>query len=257
MHMDQILGIDIGGSGIKGGVVNVSTGTLLTERHKILTEASFTPLEIAKVIRQMTYFFEWSGPVGCTFPSVITQGRCISHGNMHRDWLGLNIEEFFSQTCSNPFFCGNDADLAGLAESKHGAAKNEKGKVLLVTVGTGIGTAMIFKGEIIPNFELGRSYFRDLAPFEYFASANAKNRDNLSLKEWAGRLNIFLNHSCMLISPDFIILGGGISRKFEQFKTYISIPAKIVPAAFKNKAGVIGAALYAEMRIKNEITSSY
>lgn len=237
-----VLGIDIGGSGIKGALVNSLTGEMLTKRYRIPTPPSRNPKEMAQVVAEIVKHFDHKGPVGCGFPGVIKQGVCSFVGNLSQDWVGLNTEELFSNATGCPFTVINDADAAGYASINWGVGKNKKGLVIMITIGTGLGSGVFLNGELIPNFELGQIPYKKYKRIEMWAAASAKEREELSYKEWGKRFNKFLELVDLIISPDFIILGGGTSKKFNQFKEYITIDTPVIAAELRNEAGIIGAA---------------
>lgn len=241
----KILGIDIGGSGIKGAIVNTKTGELLSDRHRIPTPKPATPEAVAKVVKEMVTHFKWKKAVGCSFPTIIVNGQCKHHGNLSEDWVNVKVDKLFKKECGNKFFISNDADLAGLAEVSLGAGKKIKGKVIAITLGTGIGSGLFYNGKLIPNVELGRIYHTNGEVIEKFAADSARKREDLSLKEWAVRVNTFLQHVKTLHSPALFIIGGGISKKFNQFKEHLTVDVPMEVAKFKNNAGIIGAAMYA------------
>ncbi|MCI2228119.1 ROK family protein [Polaribacter sp. MSW13] len=247
----KVLGIDIGGSGIKAAIVNTKTGELLSERHRIDTPKPASPKAVAKVIKQMLNYFEWTGPVGCCFPTIIVDGQCKHHGNLSKDWVGVKVDKLFKKECEGtPFYVSNDADLAGVAEINLGAGKNVKGKVFVITLGTGIGSGLFYNGQLIPNVELGHIYHTNGEIIEKFAADSARKREKLSLAEWAKRLDVFLNHVKILHTPSMYILGGGISKKYDQFKEHLTVDVPIEVARFKNNAGIIGAAMFARKKSK-------
>lgn len=242
----EILGIDIGGSGIKGAPVNITTGKLLTERFRIPTPKPSTPDRIAEAVKDVVEFFDWKGPVGCGFPTVIHQGKSVARGNIHKSWLGIQVDELFSTRVGLPVTVINDADAAGLAEMAYGAGVGKMGLVILVTIGTGLGTGVFYNGQLIPNFELGRIYYKNGELIEYFASDAARKKEDLSYKVWGKRFNKFLKHIVRIFSPDLIILGGGASKKFDKFSSKITIDVPILIAQNENEAGIIGAAVAAK-----------
>jgi len=247
----ELLGIDIGGSGIKGAIINTETGGLISERHRIPTPESATPESISKVVKELIEHFNWKAAVGCSFPSIVRDGKCYSASNISKAWIGTQIDELFSKQCGGiPFYVANDADLAGFAEITLGAGKEKKGTVVMITIGTGIGSGVYFNGELIPNVELGQLFYIDGKPIEHFAADSARKREDLKLSKWAKRLDFFLNHAKLILSPDCFILGGGISKKFEKFKEELMVDVPIEVAHFKNNAGIIGAAMLAHQRIK-------
>jgi polyphosphate glucokinase len=247
----RVLGIDIGGSGIKAAIVNTTTGELLSERHRIDTPKPSKPKAVAKVIKEIIKHFDWKGPVGCCFPTIVVDGQCKHHGNLSKEWLGVKADKLFKKECNGiPFYVSNDADLAGVAEMNLGAGKDKKGKVFVITIGTGIGSALFYNSKLIPNVELGRIYHTDGEIIEKFTSDSARKREELTLAEWAKRFNIFLNHIKIIHTPELFILGGGISKKFDNFKEHLTVNVPIKVAKFKNNAGIIGAAMYARKKSK-------
>jgi polyphosphate glucokinase len=247
----KILGIDIGGTGIKAAVVDTKTGELLSERHRIDTPKPSEPKAVAKVIKEIIKHFDWKGPVGCCFPTIVVDGQCKHHGNLSKEWVGVKADKLFKKECNGiPFYVSNDADLAGVAEMNLGAGKDKKGKVFVITIGTGIGSALFYNSKLIPNVELGRIYHTDGEIIEKFTSDSARKREELTLAEWAKRFNIFLNHIKIIHTPELFILGGGISKKFDNFKEHLTVNVPIKVAKFKNNAGIIGAAMYARKKSK-------
>ena len=237
-----VLGIDIGGSGIKGALVNSLTGEMLTERYRIPTPPSRKPKEMAKVVAQLVKHFNHKGPVGVGFPTVIKHGICKSPGNLHKKWLHVNVQELFADATGLPVTVINDADAAGFATMNYGTGKGKMGLVLMITIGTGLGSGAFLDGELIPNFELGQIPYKKYKKIEIWAAASAKEREGLSYAQWGKRFNTFLELVDLIISPDLIILGGGTSKKFDEFKQYITIDTPVIPAELQNEAGIIGAA---------------
>lgn len=241
----EILGIDIGGSGIKGAPVNIETGELLTERYRVNTPRPSTPEQIAEAVKELVEYFDWKGSVGCGFPTVIHDGKSVARGNVHKSWKNVQVDELFSSRTGLPFAVINDADAAGLAEMTYGAGRGKMGLVMMVTIGTGLGTGVFFNGQLIPNFELGRIYYKDGQLIEYFASDAARQKEGLSYKTWGKRFNKFLKHVVRIFSPDLFILGGGASKKYEKFSDQITVGVPILIAEKQNEAGIIGAAVAA------------
>ncbi|MBM1106214.1 ROK family protein [Aurantibacter crassamenti] len=237
-----VLGIDIGGSGMKGALVDSETGKMLTERHRIPTPPSRKPKEMAKVVAEIVKHFDHKGPVGVGFPTVIKNGICMSPGNLHKKWLDVNVKELFSTATGLDVTVVNDADAAGFATVNYGIGKGKQGLVLMITIGTGLGSGAFFNGELIPNFELGQIPYKKHKKIELWAADSAKTRDGLTYKQWGKRFNKFLKYVELIISPDLIILGGGISKNFKEFKEYITIDTTVVPAELRNSAGIVGAA---------------
>jgi len=247
----KVLGIDIGGTGIKAAIVNTKTGELITERHRISTPKPATPEAVASVVKQMVAHFEWNGIVGCCFPTIVVEGECKHKGNLSKEWVGIKIDTLFKTTCNGlPFYVSNDADLAGLAEVSLGAGKEVKGKIFVITIGTGIGSGLFYNGRLIPNVELGRIYHTNGEIIEKHVADSARKRDELSLEQWAKRFDLFLQHVKTLHTPEMYILGGGISKKFKKFKNFLTVDIPVKPAKFRNNAGIIGAALYAVKKNK-------
>ena len=237
------LGIDIGGSGIKAAPVDVTTGKLLADRLKVDTPRPALPDQVAAQVKELTTAFSWSGPVGITFPGVVTGGVTRTAANLDPAWIGLNTAEFLAKATGNPVRVMNDADAAGVAEMTFGAGVGEQGTVLMLTFGTGIGSALFIKGILVPNTECGHIEIRG-RDAEDRASERAKELHNLSWGKWAEHVNEYLQHIEALLSPDLIIVGGGVSRQSEKWVPRLTgIRARIVPAAMLNDAGIVGAAM--------------
>ncbi|MEM9141934.1 MAG: ROK family protein [Bacteroidota bacterium] len=238
----NVLGIDIGGSGMKGAIVNSLTGEMLTERHRIPTPTSRKPDEMAEVVAQIIAHFNYKGPVGVGFPTVIKHGVCKSPGNLHKSWMGVNVKELFSARTGLPVTVINDADAAGYATMNYGIGKGREGLVIMITIGTGLGSGAFLDGELIPNFELGQIPYKKYDKIESWAAASAKEREELTFKKWGKRFNRFLELVELLVCPDCIILGGGTSKHFDVFKEYLKIDTPVLPAELRNHAGIVGAA---------------
>lgn len=238
----EILGIDIGGSGMKGALVNMDTGELTTERFRIPTPPSRRPEEIAKIFKDIVAHFNYEGPVGCGFPTIIKHGICKSTGNLNKQWLNVNAQELFSEASGLPVTVINDADAAGYAVMNYGIGKGEKGLVVIVTIGTGLGSGAFYDGKLIPNFELGQIPYKKYKKIEKWAAASVKEDKNLSFKKWGKRFNKFLELVEILVCPELIILGGGTSKDFDAFSKHITIETPVKPAHLGNHAGIIGAA---------------
>lgn len=241
----KILGIDFGGSGIKAAPINTKTGELVKERYRIETPQPATPEAVAGVVKELVKHFDWKGAVGIGFPAVIQGGVARTAANIDKSWIGTDVNRLLSETIKLPVFAVNDADAAGMAEMKFGAGKGFKGTVLLLTIGTGIGSVLFSKGKLVPNTELGHIIMRGMDA-ELYASDSARKRDNLEWDEWGGRFNEYLQYMESLFWPDMIIVGGGVSKKTERFWDLIHVKSKVVPAQLLNDAGLIGAALYAK-----------
>ena len=246
----KILGIDIGGSGIKAAIVNTKTGELLSERHRIDTPKPATPEAVSKVIKQMVSYFDWNKTIGCSFPTTIVNGKCIHSGNLSPKWLNVKVDKLFEKECKLPFYISNDADLAGLAEVKLGAGKKEKGVIVVITIGTGIGSGLFYNSKLIPNFEIGKMLYKNGEIIELYTADSVRKKEDLTLKEWALRFDELLEYTRVVLTPSLVILGGGISKKYDKFKEYLVSDLPIKPAEFKNNAGIIGAAIYASKNHK-------
>ncbi len=239
----KILGIDVGGSGVKGAIVETETGEMLTERYRIPTPKPSTPNNLANTINDLVEHFDYQGPVGCCFPAVMIDGKPMTASNIHKSCIGTPLDKLFEEKTGNPFVIYNDADLAGLAEMRLGAGKELKGLVVMITIGTGLGSGVFYNGVLIPNFELGRIFGKDGQPIEIYASDKARKANDLSWEEWGQRFDFFLNYVKQTIWPDHFILGGGASKKYELFKNQLTLDIPVKIAYFKNNAGIIGAAL--------------
>ena len=239
----ELLGIDIGGTGIKGALVNAETGEMLTERFRIPTPASRKPDDMAQVIKQIVDHFDYNGPVGCGFPTIVKNGVCMSPGNLDESWVGVNIDELFTSVTGHEFTVVNDADAAGYASMNYGVGKGKDGLVVMITIGTGLGSGAFFNGQLIPNFELGQIPYKKFKKIEMYAAASAKEREGLSYEKWGKRFNKFLQYVELIISPDLIIVGGGTSKKWKEFSHLISIETPVIKAELMNHAGIIGAAI--------------
>jgi polyphosphate glucokinase len=241
----QIMGIDIGGSGIKGAPVDVEQGQLVHERHKIATPQPSTPEAVAAVVAELVRHFEYQGPIGCTFPAIVQHGVTLSAANVDKSWIGANARALFAEATGLPVLVLNDADAAGVAEMAFGAGKGRKGVVILLTFGTGIGSAIFTEGVLLPNTEFGHVQLRG-RDAEHRAAARIRDEEELSWKEWGARVNEFLQYMEFLFSPDLFIIGGGVSRKFDKFSKYLEVRAELLPAMLGNDAGIVGAAMAAK-----------
>ena len=240
----EILGIDIGGSGIKGAPVDTETAELLTPRYRIPTPQPSKPKAVAKVVGEVARFFDWTGPIGAGFPAVIQHGVARTAANIHQGWINTDAASLFSQATGCPVTVVNDADAAGIAEMTFGAGKDRDGVVLLVTIGTGLGTSVFVDGHLLPNTEFGHIEI-DCEDAELLASDAARKEHDLSWKKWAARFDTYLLRLEALFWPDLIILGGGVSKKHEKFIPRLTVRAEVAPAQMLNEAGIIGAALAA------------
>ncbi len=247
----NILGIDIGGSGIKGAPVNVETGELLAERIRIPTPQPSTPQAVAEVVAEIARRFNWTGPIGCTFPAVVQHGVTLSAANVDKAWIGTPAEDLFEQATGCPVTVINDADAAALGEVAFGAGQGRKGLVLMLTFGTGIGSGLVLDGRLIPNSELGHLQLNG-KEVEPWASDRTRERDELSWEKWAKRVQKYLEHLEMLFTPDLFIVGGGVSKKADKFKGLLNTKAELVIAELQNNAGIAGAALAAHFANKGQ-----
>ena len=248
-----ILGIDVGGTGIKGGLVNVLTGEMATERHRILTPQPATPEAVAETVKGLVNKFSYKGPIGAGFPAIVQRGVARSAANVSDKWIGTNIEELFAEaTGTGPVYALNEADAAGIADVAFGAGKDRPGEtILLLTIGTGIGSALFVDGNMVPNTELGHLYLRndDTDAERYVSNARRKEND-WPWSKFGKRLSKYLEHVEGLFSPDLIIIGGGVSKNFDKFSDELEVNTEVVPAKLLNAAGTIGAAMYAYQRSK-------
>ncbi|MFI2376080.1 polyphosphate--glucose phosphotransferase [Streptomyces sp. NPDC018964] len=243
----QIFGVDIGGSGIKGAPVDLDLGDLAQERHKVLTPHPATPDAVADGVKQVVDHFGWTGPVGVTFPGVVTGGTTVrTAANVDKGWIDTDARVLLGDRLGGlPVTVVNDADAAGVAEMHFGAGRHRRGTVVLLTFGTGIGSALFVDGVLVPNSELGHLELHG-HDAEKRASSKAREDEDLSWEEWAHRVQKYLAHVEMLFSPELFIIGGGVSRKSHKFLDHIQgIRAEIVPARLQNNAGIVGAAMRA------------
>lgn len=239
----DILGIDIGGSGIKAAPVNLQTGEMTAERFRMDTPIPAKPTGVTEVIKAISSHFEWKGRIGCGFPGVVRNGVIHSAINIHDKWIGVDAVDLFSQVTGCEVRVINDADAAGMAEMTFGAGREHKqGVVLMLTLGTGIGSAVFINGILLPNTEFGHLEL-DGKDLEKRASAAVRDRKHLTWEEWGGRINRAIQHLEMLLSPDLIIIGGGVSKDYQKFFPYLELEATVVPAQMRNQAGIVGAAL--------------
>jgi len=240
----HILGIDIGGSGVKAGVVDVDKGCLVGERLRIPTPVPATPQAVQAAVVSLVREFSWKDAVGCGFPGVIHDGRAMTAANIDPAWVGADVAGLFADATGCSFHVLNDADAAGIAEMRFGAGRGRLGVVLLVTVGTGLGSALFSDAVLVPNTEFGHILVRGKVA-ERYASAAVREREHLSWSKWGKRFNRYLQRMEELVWPDLFIIGGGVSKKHERFFPQIDVQAEIVPAQLRNEAGIIGAALSA------------
>ncbi len=237
--------MDIGGSGIKGAPVDLDRGDLAQERHKVLTPHPATPKDVVGAVAEVVGHFDWKGPVGITFPGVVTDGVTRTAANVDKGWIDTDARSLLSDKLGCPVTILNDADAAGVAEMTFGAGKDRKGTVIMLTFGTGIGSALFVDGHLVPNTELGHLELNG-HDAEKHASTKAKEDHDLSWPHWAHRVQKYLAHVEMLFSPELFIIGGGVSRKADKFLPLIEgVRAEMVPAQLQNNAGIVGAAMAA------------
>ena len=242
MTGNRAIGIDIGGTGIKMAQVDTSTGELLSERIKVLTPPMGHPDEIALILQKNILEHGWVGDVGVGFPTPIRQGRCYHHSNLNPEWEGLHLEDFFGEKLGKRVVAANDVDVAAYAECLYGDVPKGLDKVLFIALGTGIGSALIFRGQLVRGTEFGHLKFKGGIAEDY-ASNRVREIQGLSWRKWSRRLSKVLNHYDFVLDIDHFILGGGVSKKFEKFKDFLDVTKPVSPAILQNQAGVIGAAL--------------
>lgn len=240
----EILGIDIGGTGIKGAPVDTERGVLLAERQRIDTPKPARPQDVADVVSELVRQFDWKGPFGCTMPSVVRHGVVYTAANIDKSWIGTNATHLFHQQTGLPVDVVNDADAAGIAEMQFGAGREQQGVVIILTFGTGIGSALFVNGILVPNTELGHLEIRG-KDAELRASERARIERDLSWEKWAEKVSEYLQRMEALFWPDLFIVGGGASKKADKFLPLLELNTPIVPAQLLNDAGIVGAAMAA------------
>lgn len=240
----EVLGIDIGGSGIKGAIVNCASGKLLGERLRYETPTPCTPAALQEVIQQLVTELKWKGPIGCGFPGVVRNNVIYTAANLDKSCIGMNLAERIRTSTGCPAAILNDADAAGLAEMRFGAGRGHLGTVIVITVGTGIGSAIFTHGHLVANTEIGHLEFRGKEA-EGQLSEPARERKELSWSEWGERFNEYLEYLHSLFWPELFILGGGAVKKFDKFTDKLTVATPVVVATAGNRAGIIGAALRA------------
>lgn len=244
----EILGIDIGGSGIKGALVDIDQGILTTHRHRLETPQPATPNAVAEVVAEIVRHFEWQKAIGCTFPAVVKRGIVYTAANVDKLWIGTNGQKLLEDKTRCPVLLLNDADAAGIAEMRFGAGQGQQGTVIMLTFGTGIGSAIFVNGQLVPNTEFGHMEIRG-KDAEHRAAARIRKEKGLTWSEWAKRVDEFLGRMEFLFSPDLFIIGGGVSKKHEKFLHLLHTRAEVIPAQLLNEAGIIGAAMAAKETI--------
>jgi polyphosphate glucokinase len=247
-----VLGIDIGGTGVKGAPVDLETGTLVGDRMRIKTPKPATPDAVAEVVEQIADAFESSlgtGTIGIAIPAVCQRGVARSAANIDPAWVDTDVDALFTERLGRPVHVVNDADAAGVAEARYGVAKDVPGLVILTTLGTGIGSAFLLDGTLMPNSELGHLEI-DGEDAEHRAAQSAKEREGLSYKDWAKRLQRYYSHVEGLFWPDLFVVGGGISKSSDKFLPLLDLRTPIVPAQLRNSAGIVGAARLAQESVE-------
>jgi len=240
----EILGIDIGGTGIKGAPVDTVTGELCGERLRLLTPAPATPEAVSAAVAEVAHHFSWNGPIGCGFPAAIRAGQVRTAWHVSKEWIGCQAAKLFQEATGCPVTVLNDADAAGYAEMCFGAGQGRHGVVLIVTLGTGIGTALFVDGRLVPNTELGHIEIRG-KDAEKRAAASVRENKDLSWKKWARRVDEYLQRMNSYLWPDLIIVGGGVSERADKFLPLLTVEIEVVAAQLENEAGIVGAALAA------------
>jgi polyphosphate glucokinase len=240
-----VLGIDIGGSGIKGALVDTDAGTLISERFRLSTPEGAEPEEVAETVAAIVEHFNWHGPVGCGFPAIVKNGTAHSAANISDNWIGIDINKLLSRRTGCHFFVLNDADAAGMAEMRFGIGRKQFEKVIVfLTLGTGIGSAVFLDGQLLPNTEFGHIEIKG-EDAETRTSDAARKNEELTWKQWGKRLRRYFRKLEMLLNPNLFIVGGGVSKQFDEFGKYIKIKTPIYQAELMNQAGIIGAAVFA------------
>lgn len=242
--MAQAIGVDIGGTGIKAGIVNLAHGTLDSERVRVPTPKGGSPADVLAAVREVLDTLDVADsrlPLGVAFPAIVKRGKTLSAANVSKDWIDFEAERFFEDGLGRDITFVNDADAAGVAEVRHGAARGALGLTIMTTLGTGIGSAFLYDGTLIPNTELGHLQ-RDGDSIERWTAYSAMEREDLSWAEWSSRLQEFYDHVEFLFSPDLFVVGGGVSKHPENFIPLLDLRTPIVPAIHRNSSGIIGAA---------------
>lgn len=248
MKKHVILGVDIGGTGIKGGLVDVRSGKMLTERHRFATPQPATPKAVAQTVQQLVDHFKYEGVIGVGFPAIVRKGVAGSASNIDDSWIGTNISKTISKKTGLKVHSLNDADAAGVATIRFGAGRKyaKDGTVLMVTIGTGLGGALFVDGNLMPNLEVGQIYLRNMKVVaERYISGRIRKDSGMEWAEFGNKFNQFLSHVDHIFNPDLIVLGGGTSKSFDKFKAYLNTHADVKAAELRNTAGTIGAAVFA------------
>lgn len=245
MVTESILGIDVGASGIKGAMVDLAKGEFIGERFRVEMPAQSTPQNAAKAINEIVQHFDYKGKIGLGFPSVVKNGIVSTAANLDKSWIGCNVEEIVEQATGCKIVSINDADAAGLAEMRFGYGKDKMGTVVLITIGTGLGSAVFTDGHLLRNTEFGHILLKNGMIAEKHAADSIKKKEDLSWKKWAKRFDEYLNMIELYLQPSVIILGGGSSKYFDEYKDRFTIKTPVIAAKLLNTAGIVGAAVYA------------
>lgn len=242
--MAKAIGVDIGGTGIKAGIVDLKHGTMASDRVRVPTPEGASPEDVLTAVKTVLEKLDvkTAMPLGVAFPAIVKRGKTLSAANVSKQWLDFDAERFFRDGLERNIVFVNDADAAGVAEARHGAARDVRGLTLMTTLGTGIGSAFIYDGVLLPNTELGHLNFREFESVEQWAATSAREREGLSWAEWAERLQAFYSHVEFLFSPDLFVVGGGVSKNADDFLPLLELNTPIVPAIHRNNSGIIGAA---------------
>ncbi len=242
----EMLGVDVGGSGIKGALVDIENGQLVTERLRYSTPQPAQPEAVIMTIQKLVKKFKYSGPLGVGFPAIIQDGFVLSAANVADEWIGYAGQKKIAKATGNKVTLLNDADAAGLAEMRFGAGRDQKGVAMVLTLGTGIGSALFVDGKLVPNLELGHIYLKgQITDAEEYTSDRIRSEFDLNWKSFANRLDEYLRYLEGLFSPNIFILGGGVSKKYDRFIPRLTVRAPVVPAKLRNEAGIVGAAMAA------------
>jgi polyphosphate glucokinase len=245
----EILGIDVGATGMKGALIDTEKGILVSERFRLSTPDPATPKAMGETFQEIVKHFDYSGPIGCGFPAVIKGNKALTASNIDKSWIGKNVGIFFGETETQKIHVLNDADAAAIAEMTYGKGKEQQGLIIMITIGTGLGSCLFLDGKMLPNTELGHVRMHGKSAEKYCANSVRKELD-LSWDQWGKRFNEYLQYIYHLLSPDQIILSGGVSKKFDNYKKHIDIPVEVKPAALLNNSGIVGAAVYAAQQSK-------
>ena len=241
-----VLGVDIGGTGVKGALVNIKKGELVEDRYRIPTPQPATPEAVAATVAEIVQHFKWKGRLGCTIPARVRRGTVETATNIDKAWIGTNAQKLIGKATGLRCTALNDADAAGIAEARFGAGKGKKGTVVLLTFGTGVGSAVIVDGDLVPNTELGHMRWKGEI-VEKWSANSVREREEMAWEEWAERVQDTLDYVETILAPDLLIIGGGVSRqkRWTEYSHLLKTRAKLKPAALTNEAGIVGAAWYA------------